>query len=744
MKMPLLPALRHCLVLLTPMLVLSASLGSAATPTPPQLMAYQSFLTDQNGNPLGSTNVGPKNYNVVFRIWDLQSGGATNGSDELYAEQQTVTVNNGFFSVLLGQGSQYSTEPHTNAISGLFAGGNGGARYLEMTVLGIGAGGANITILPRAQLLSSPYAFLAGNAVNATTASSLVNNNNSTQVVTVTNGDVGIGIAAPTLPLSVSGNAYFSGNVGIGTTSPGFPLNFANILGDKISLYGNVAGGSSYGFGIQSSLLQIHSDSTNSDIAFGSGSSASLTEVMRIKGNGNVGIGNPSPQQPLDVKGLMQVNTNGTVESPGTKNTFNGMIETSYGNPMDRYGLGQFNNGVTALYTSGAFSPSSIQLGLLGTNAFSPYLTVTHNGPVGIGTTSPDNTLTVSGSWSSTYGDGLDLIGNSYGGCMLDLLQENVAGWGIGMLPNSGTLSFMTGKYGAFAGTTQMVLSQSGYLGIGTTSPNYPIDVENYNSYTLPASGFGYYNQAGGTGRSVSSYVCNVSIYAGARIICNGEIDTISDARVKEIVGRSDTRDDLATVRKLKITDYRKIDRVQFGGRLEKGVIAQEVETAAPEAVSTSTNFIPNIYALPKTFACTNQTLVITMAEAHGLVVGDVVRLMTGTGEVKAAVTAVESPLTFAVKQPAVVPQQLFVFGKQVGDFRTVNYDRLFTTGLGAIQELAKRADDQNARVTALEQEVTDLKKLVGQLAEAAKNSKLTAEADRNADKTVATASLDR
>jgi hypothetical protein len=76
------------------------------------------------------------------------------------------------------------------------------------------------------------------------------------------------------------GIACIAQNVGIGTTTPGFPLNFANTTGDKISLYGNT--GSHFGFGIQSSLLQIHTDAAISNIAFGYGSSNNFTERMRI------------------------------------------------------------------------------------------------------------------------------------------------------------------------------------------------------------------------------------------------------------------------------------------------------------------------------------------------------------------------------------------------------------------------------------------------------------------------------
>ena len=111
---------------------------------------------------------------------------------------------------------------------------------------------------------------------------------------------LGVNTTTPLETLDVRGNGFFSDKLGIGISNPQFPISFAPALGDKISLYGTA--GPHYGFGIQPYLMQIHTDGASSDISFGYGSSASFTELMRIKGNGNVGIGTNNPMAKLHVK----------------------------------------------------------------------------------------------------------------------------------------------------------------------------------------------------------------------------------------------------------------------------------------------------------------------------------------------------------------------------------------------------------------------------------------------------------
>jgi hypothetical protein len=156
--------------------------------------------------------------------------------------------------------------------------------------------------------------------------------------------NVGIGTTTPLQKLHVEGATFLNGHVGIGENIPAFPISFAPALGDKISLWSNST--NSYGFGIQSSLLQIHTDIAATDIAFGYGSSAAFTETMRIKGSGNIGIGTTAPLQKLHVEGTTFLNGNLGIETgtPFAKLTFNssssGELISFHGNSSNNYGIG--------------------------------------------------------------------------------------------------------------------------------------------------------------------------------------------------------------------------------------------------------------------------------------------------------------------------------------------------------------------------------------------------------------------
>jgi hypothetical protein len=206
----------------------------------------------------------------------------------------------------------------------------------------------------------------------------------------------------------------------------------------------------------------------------------------------------------------------------------------------------------------------------------------------------------------------------------------------------------------------------------------------------------------------------NIGIFVDSRVLC-GEVDSFSDARIKVIEGRADTRAALETVNRLQLTDYRYIDQAQHGSQRHVGVLAQEAEAVMPDAVSQTTEFIPNIfaYAARASFDAAARQLTVTLAEPHGLVAGDVVKLAGARGSFSQTVVATPDANTFVVGDVPAAEPQVFVIGKQVNDFRVVKYEDLFATGLAAIQQLSKEHQEMKSedaeffrRLDALETKV--------------------------------------
>ncbi len=147
------------------LLALFAGLAQAQNGFPPSLMSYQGFLVDANGNALAPNT--PQNFSVVFRIY-----GSSSGTDRLWTEAQTVTIDKGNFSVVLGEGGSEGSEVRPD-LATVFNSNKASDLYIGITVKGV----SNSEILPRLRLLTSPYAFLArtANSLAGSDGAALIN-----------------------------------------------------------------------------------------------------------------------------------------------------------------------------------------------------------------------------------------------------------------------------------------------------------------------------------------------------------------------------------------------------------------------------------------------------------------------------------------------------------------------------------------------------------------------------------------
>ena len=323
-------------------------------------------------------------------------------------------------------------------------------------------------------------------------------------------------------------------------------------------------------------------------------------------------------------------------------------------------------------------------------------------GHVGIGTSSAANKLQI-GSVGSTGFSGNDIvIGNG----------TNATGF------------FQTNSFLQEVSSTDIVFfprnNGTGRVGINTSTPRAPLDVE--SSTTVPFSnaygGYAYYAiqfVSGGPGVNTGSIVTpsdgNISIYASDRVLA-AEFDAISDARIKDIIGVSNSKTDLKTINNLKITDYTFKDKIKYGNKPFKKVIAQEVEKVYPQVVSKHTDFIPNVYQLASKVEKVANGYQLHFDKNHNIssTAKKLQLLLSGKdGMQQFDIVAIPDDKDVIIDATDLHADKIFVYGEEVNDFRTVDYEGLTTLNISATQELSKQLKKEQAIIELLEKRLLKL-----------------------------------
>ena len=308
-------------------------------------------------------------------------------------------------------------------------------------------------------------------------------------------GSVGIGTAAPSNPLHVVSGAVNTAADSLTTataqiTGPNWAMDGVASNGTFLVATNNTAAvnvGGSIGFAgrysgtAQATFAAIKGASENGSydgyLAFGTRIStdpvsAQILERMRIKGNGNVGIGSTAPGKKLEI-------ATGSGVTDGIRLTYAGGV-TSEG-----FDLQYLNSGQTTAYIDSRYQSASAAMQFRMQTAGTPVnaMTMLGGGNVGIGTTNPGVKLQVDGQGGT--GDILVLtrdtnnaVQASRGGIIEfrpaydangqgNIITTNY--WGDA---NQGTLTL-----NAYNQSNQLVVHKSGSVGIGKTTLGANLDV---------------------------------------------------------------------------------------------------------------------------------------------------------------------------------------------------------------------------------------------------------------------------
>ena len=157
-----------------------------------------------------------------------------------------------------------------------------------------------------------------------------------------------------------------------------------------------------------------------------------------------------------------------------------------------------------------------------------------------------------------------------------------------------------------------------------------------------------------------------------------------SDERIKTAIQPSDSRADLGTLLGIEIADYKYIDTIANGNTPQKKVIAQQVESVFPQAVIKSKSAVPDIFKNAE--VADGWVLLSTDLKA-----GERVRLIGEKDESMEEVIEVRGDAFRTAFKPD--EGRVFVYGREVEDFRTVDYDAIAMLNVSATQQVKKELD---------------------------------------------------
>ena len=254
---------------------------------------------------------------------------------------------------------------------------------------------------------------------------------------------------------------------------------------------------------------------------------------------------------------------------------------------------------------------------------------------------------------------------------------------------------------------------QGGNVGIGG-NPSYPLDV-------LATGGNGAWSGTYATFKYndtslQSSVSVNATSIRSASAIWASGVGFIasSDIRIKENIRNVPDDLSLKMLRALPVSYYDYKDKLMNGGKSTIGFIAQQVKEILPMAVSLQKNIIPNEMRNLDNFSWEtitdekgNETFKLIVNDLEDVSGNTKYRFYCSNEDIKEVVQDVSSlenePKSFIFEKKW---DNLFLYGKEVDDFHTIDKQKIFAMAFSATQEIDRIQQQHAIEIANIKEEL--------------------------------------
>jgi hypothetical protein len=268
-------------------------------------------------------------------------------------------------------------------------------------------------------------------------------------------------------------------------------------------------------------------------------------------------------------------------------------------------------------------------------------------------------------------------------------------------------------------GPDYVLYNSSGKIGIGTQSPEYPIDVSvKLIATTTHSSAYWFGSKSPGSLINSNNILDTpIAMRLNGSVWMNNSdrwagFWTTSDRRIKKNINYDISSECLNLIRKLRCSNYSYIDDRQNKTSVY-GYIAQDVSEIIPYAVTTQTGFIPNIYSLAK-INKENDCIIITclvnkiytLNNNHENNNNKIKLFDVNMKEFIVKIKKIIDNGVFMIEDDEninLIDNKYFVYGQEVNDFKILNNEAITIISSAALKEVDKKQQEDEIRIAKLE-----------------------------------------